>query len=819
MGGARDDTAPPRQADLRSLAAVDVLAADPNPILLLDAEGRIAYANDAAADLTGYPRDELVGLPVDALVPDDPSTGPDRARWRPFVGQSNGTADAKDPVRRLSVTLRRRDGSGLSVEAGIGRLAGEAPLSIVVLDDVTIRRAAERRVRLLAELGVALSAAATLEEVATAVVERASRAFGSIAGWAGLIAGDELLVLHALGLEPLGHADRSRVPLSELRPITDAIRLRRPVVVRGAAEMAARYPLLAGAVGSTRVAVPLIVGTRPVGALSFAFDSPDAVGAETVGFLETIAFTCAQAFERARLYSREREAHERVSALAVLNGSVLEARSPAEVATLLLNSAIPTFHATRGALWLLAPDGGRLELLEERGDADDGRARPRSVRSEDDDPVARAVRTGTIVSLPADGRPPEALLASIVIPLAGPGRTIGALALDFDGAAAIHESEIAHLRGFVHAGATAIARATLDDQERRTTRLLETVIGQLPVGLLVVLAPSGRVLFANRFAAEVLGFVDSTDAPEPRSILPEPGTQPSPPAGPILTALREGVRVDDEEIVVPRADGRQLSLLASAMPVRDVDGRMMAAVSTFADITSRVQAAAVRDAFIGVLSHELRTPVTTIYAGAKLLELSTSLDRATQRELAADVAAESERLQRLVEDLLVLTRIERGADLRRADPVLIGHIVRHVVDQERARWPGIRFRLHVATTLPPASGDEGYVEQIVRNLLSNAAKYGPADGTVSIRVARDPEGVAVRVADQGPGILEGERERIFELFYRAPSTAGRAPGAGIGLYACRALVGAMGGRIWAGSAPRGGAEVGFVLPVFVDVDA
>ena len=117
-----------------------------------------------------------------------------------------------------------------------------------------------------------------------------------------------------------------------------------------------------------------------------------------------------------------------------------------------------------------------------------------------------------------------------------------------------------------------------------------------------------------------------------------------------------------------------------------------------------------------------------------------------------------------------------------------------------------------ASGLPTVSADPTYVEQVIRNLLSNAAKYGGLNSTVIIRAEPGQREVIVRVLDDGPGFPVEETERLFELFYRSPGTAATAGGAGIGLFVCARLVRAMGGRIWAAARPNKGAEFGFALP-------
>jgi K+-sensing histidine kinase KdpD len=219
-----------------------------------------------------------------------------------------------------------------------------------------------------------------------------------------------------------------------------------------------------------------------------------------------------------------------------------------------------------------------------------------------------------------------------------------------------------------------------------------------------------------------------------------------------------------------------------------------------------------RDAFNSLISHELRTPITAIYGGAKLLaSRERTLDEKTRRELIDDLEAEADRLYRLVEDLLILAKSERGTVERLSQPLLLSRMVSRVVRSEHERWPGARFAVHADSTVSPTRGDETYVEQVLRNLLSNAAKYSPAGSTIHVIVDENAEGVRARVLDEGPGFAAEEATRLFELYYRSPATASTVSGAGIGLYVCRVLVEAMGGRIWASPRPEGGAEFGFAL--------
>jgi signal transduction histidine kinase len=236
------------------------------------------------------------------------------------------------------------------------------------------------------------------------------------------------------------------------------------------------------------------------------------------------------------------------------------------------------------------------------------------------------------------------------------------------------------------------------------------------------------------------------------------------------------------------------------------------------DVTQARVLRLARDTFIGVLSHELRTPVTTIYGNSKLLgSPDRNLAEEVREDVLKDIETEAERLYRLVEDLLVLARYSREDQTEsRNEPLLLQRIVPSVLQSELRRWPLTRFEVDVDPGLPAVQGDRTYVEQVVRNLLSNAAKYSGEGTTVTVRLEDAEDEVRVRVLDQGPGFSPEDADRLFELFYRAAQTAARVSGAGIGLFVCKRLVEAMGGTIWATPRPEGGAEFGFTMNVFTE---
>lgn len=271
---------------------------------------------------------------------------------------------------------------------------------------------------------------------------------------------------------------------------------------------------------------------------------------------------------------------------------------------------------------------------------------------------------------------------------------------------------------------------------------------------------------------------------------------------------------------------------------RDDDGRPLRMIGTGQDITENRRLEAERDrlllderragefreAFIDVISHELRTPITTILGLTQILARpGRTDDPASLATLLEDVRAESERLHRLVEDLLVLSRVERGRLDVDLEPLEPRRLLERIARQEAADLPSIGIETDLEPDLPIVAGEATYVEQIIRNLLGNAAKYTPIGTQVVVSARRSGGEIEVRVSDDGPGIGDDSLTRVFDLFYRDPDSARTVAGSGIGLFVCASLVEAMGGRIWARRRPEGGSEFGFTMRVLeadaIDADA
>jgi len=324
---------------------------------------------------------------------------------------------------------------------------------------------------------------------------------------------------------------------------------------------------------------------------------------------------------------------------------------------------------------------------------------------------------------------------------------------------------------------------------------------------------------------------------------------------PVLADLLDGAlpRFELDWVNRELPDGRPAYLITIDLPYRDASGRITGLIHITEDWTDtgRLQQGLAQDRneqrllqeqlarqnlevaaanaelrrldslksqFVSIAAHELRTPLSAILGYVEML-LDGDLGHLTkqQRESLETVERSASRLMAITRNLLDLTRIEAGTILLSLKSVDLGALLRAVVEEYEPELAARdhRVNLELPRDLPPALCDEGRAVQIVGNLLSNAAKYTPPDGTISVRLGRDEqEGfLRVSVSDEGPGISLEDQEQLFTRFYRGESArqSGEA-GTGLGLPIARALVELHGGRIWLESQPGAGSTFIVTLP-------
>jgi signal transduction histidine kinase len=221
-----------------------------------------------------------------------------------------------------------------------------------------------------------------------------------------------------------------------------------------------------------------------------------------------------------------------------------------------------------------------------------------------------------------------------------------------------------------------------------------------------------------------------------------------------------------------------------------------------------------KSCFIANVSHELRTPLTSVLAYSELLLTYDDPPPETRREFLEIIHGESERLTRLINEVLDISKIESGALELRRDPIELRSLIASSArsHREAIRQRGLAFELDVPERLPLVVGDADRLQQVVANLLSNAMKFTPA-GAIRLSAWGEGESVLIAVSDTGVGIAPEDQARIFEKFHQVGDIMTAKPsGTGLGLAICRELVGAHGGRIWVESRPGAGSTFLVALP-------
>jgi signal transduction histidine kinase len=280
-----------------------------------------------------------------------------------------------------------------------------------------------------------------------------------------------------------------------------------------------------------------------------------------------------------------------------------------------------------------------------------------------------------------------------------------------------------------------------------------------------------------------------------------------------LDRCREGEQVQVQGDYV-REDDIRITLGITFSPLFDAEGNLVNIIANVRDITHFREAEEMKSTFISVISHELKTPVALIkgYAGT-LRRTDAKWDMETIRESMEIIEEESDRLTELIDNLLDASRLQAGQMQLEKTEVQLATLAARVVQEFRTQTKLHSFHLDFAPDYPEIQADPERLRQVLNNLLSNAIKYSPQQGKITVSGRYDDQHVYVAVSDQGIGIPAGERDRIFDRFYRVESALSRrTQGAGLGLYLVKSVIEAHRGQIWVSSSPGQGSTFVFSLP-------
>ncbi|MDQ3938017.1 MAG: GAF domain-containing protein [Chloroflexota bacterium] len=806
-------------------------------ILVVARDGEMVYFNDRFLAMWDIPPSVAANRSdADALnAVSDKLVEPNEFRARVAYLYEHPLEESRDEIRLLDGRVLDRYSAPVLDEAG------QPWARAWFFRDVSKIRTAQEEAELLARsgemFGSSLDVETTLGQIAQLIVP-------SMADWAAVDVVDEAGVFRRVGVahvepggeEILRELDR-RYPL---RPRSGKLRgqvvaTRQPVALfeideerlRKIARDDGHRALLARLGIRSALWVPLVARDHVLGVISAGYrDDRRRYGAPDLELLSELARRAALAVDNALLYRAKERAERRQAAVAALGQRALAAPSLKELLDEAVDLVAKTLDVPYAKILQLMPGGRRMRLMAGVGWRPGLVGRQTVGAGMDSQAGYTLANEGPVVveNLATETRfsgprllVEHGVVSGLSVIIGGRPTPYGVLGAHTTSERLFAEDDVNFVQAVANVLAAAIERQTTEAQltqlasaERSRAAELKAVIESIGDAV-VVCDASGSIVLANPAAQELLGERLRRGL---RGVLRSF-------AWPDKSAVRAslGRRLTGAELRMPGDgnghDERWLEL--STYPVlvgEEATGGEIGTILVLRDVTAGRNARAVREAFLGILSHELRTPVTTIYGGSEMLARpDAAVSDDVRRGVYDDIRAEADRLYRLVENLLVLSRVERQGLQIESEPVLLQRLLPRVVEAEGARWPQTRFVLELPAGLPPVAGEETYLEQVLRNLLGNAAKYG-GEGEVRVDVAESDGAVKVTVADDGPGFREIEAGRLFEVFYRSPEAARRASGAGIGLFVSQQLIQAMAGRIWGANRPGGGAEFAFEVPVF-----
>ncbi len=403
----------------------------------------------------------------------------------------------------------------------------------------------------------------------------------------------------------------------------------------------------------------------------------------------------------------------------------------------------------------------------------------------------------------------------VSLPLSVAGELMGVIYIFRSSGAAFSSNDRDVLQSFADQAAIALRNAQLYAQALEEKQRLDALIDNSADGVLI-LDHAGRIEIFNRALSELTGCPQDVaigrHCSEVLVLYDEKGRSLCKQVCPLLDPSNRRKSSIDGTIVRP--DGRRIAVSITFSPLYDESGSRVNTVANVRDTTRAREAEELKSTLLSVISHELKTPVALIkgYAGT-LRRPDGNWDRETLAQSLEIIEEEADRLNQLINNLLEASRVQAGGLNLRFGHVRLDRLAKKVADEFRTQSARHQIVVEVPDDLPPITGDEERLREVIGNLISNAVKYSPRGGTIRVGASADAREVRLYVADEGIGIAPEERTRIFERFYRVDNASSRkTQGAGLGLFLVKAVVEAHGGRVWVESTPGKGSQFNVALP-------
>lgn len=561
------------------------------------------------------------------------------------------------------------------------------------------------------------------------------------------------------------------------------------------------------------LSTPLLRGEHVIGTLSLCDKRHGTFGAEDLELIRAIALWASIALENAQLYQASLEKSAALErALSRLGQTLTSGHELQATLDLVLELAMELISADAGAIQLLNKNGTQLEFSALRNFPESFKAAPLPVKGS---LTGQVIHTGEPVASedawndPRIWRPDYPKTAGmrslVAVPLRTPQSNIGTLTLYRHEVRPFSSREIALLQSFADQAAMAIEKARLVEKISEQATYLDAILSTTRESILVITA-AGKIEYANQAAQQILGEIKPGTPVSGFSYLATPAEVA------YLRKIWRRVLAGDLsafEVEITDIHGMRRRVLARLSPLVPRRRYVLLAI----DVTEERRLEQRRLEFLRNLHHELRTPLAAVLGFTQILQEREHLTPEKQRMCAERTHQAASRLKKLLDDLQSYTLLAEPLSHESDAQANLADIIARVLHEARRNYPNARFMEHMPAALPCIACEPAKLEQVVRHLVDNAAKFSPEGARVEIRAWMEDRQVRFSVRDEGIGIDPLRLQEIFDSFHQLDDQLDRHyEGLGVGLALVRRIVEAAGGTIDVKSEPGRGSTFTVTLP-------